>query len=277
MSLSKEPVFSELKNHFVCGYRDISNEPYSGNSGAHSVGGQAVDTTNGAGPHNIQLFVLDPDGTVLHCLPGYWNPEDLAAELKLAQRIDTIWQDKALNAEQKKMQFARIQLDHFRSHSKETIARSQMQGFDKHHELMKGKNADTVRLASAASCSGPSCAREEMAGEGAKKGEDGEKEELVVKSTDEIMHERMAKRAFVAYTSFDTGKFSDYGTHFYDKHEDALDDQGRLTTEPGEGPPKSDTMRDVISRRRPARQNVRPSAASASACVRTYGQLRSNR
>lgn len=276
MSLSKEPVFSELRNHFVCGYRDISSEPYSGNSGAHSVNGQAVDTTNGAGPHNIQLFVMAPDGTVLHCLPGYWNPNDLAAELKLAERIGSIWQTKAMSLEQKKIQFSRLQLEHFRTHSKETIARSQMQGFDKHAEIARGKGADTVRLVTASMCADGSCDSEAAR----KAAEDPDKEELVVKSTDEIMHERMSKRAFMAYTAFDTGKFSDYGTHFYDKHEDALDEHGKMmASEPGEGPPKSATMRDVIARSHP-RQNHRPRATastSAKTCVKTYGQLRSQR
>ncbi len=275
MSLSKEPVFSELRNHFVCGYRDISSEPYSGNSGAHSVNGQAVDTTNGAGPHNIQLFVMAPDGTVLHCLPGYWNPNDLAAELKLAQRIGSIWQNNSMSLEQKKIQFSKMHLEHFRSHSKETIARSQMQGFDKHAELARGKNADTVRLASVAmaTCSDGSCESE-----AARKGEDPDKEELVVKSTDEIMHERMSKRAFMAYTAFDTGKFSDYGTHYYDKHEDALDEHGKMmASETGEGPPHTATMRDVIAKAHPRVHHQRASNASARSCVKTYGQLRSPR
>lgn len=258
----------------MCGYRDISSEPYSGNSGAHAVNGQAVDTTNGAGPHNIQLFVLDPDGTVLHCLPGYWNPNDLSAELKLAQRIGAIWQDKSMSVQQKKSQFSRMQLDHFRSHSKETIARSQMQGFDKHAELARGKNADTVRLAStAAACSDGSCENE-----GTRKGEEHDKEELVVKSTDEIMHERMAKRAFMAYTAFDTGKFSEYGTHFYDKHEDALDEHGKMTaSEPGEPPPPTATMREVIAKAHPRAHHQRVSQASAKSCVKTYGQIRTQR
>ena len=279
MSLSKEPVFSELRNHFVCGYRDISSEPYSGNSGAHAVNGQAVDTTNGAGPHNIQLFVLDADGTVLHCLPGYWNPEDLARELKLAQRIQTVWQDKSMSIQQKKTQFARLQTDHFREHSKETIARSQMQGFDKHAELARGRGADTVRLAS----SDPDCISGTCSGSMPPENEKGDRvssklpgEELVVKSTDEIMHERMAKRPFMAYTAFDTGKFSEYGTHYYDKHEDALDENGKMTSEPGDPPPHQATMRDVIASK--SRTHQRPHSAhhqiSGRNSVKTYGQLR---
>ena len=48
---------------------------------------EAVFTTNGAGPHNIQMFVLAPDGTVLTCLPGYWQSDDLAGELNLAEDL----------------------------------------------------------------------------------------------------------------------------------------------------------------------------------------------
>ena len=79
-----------LKNQFVCGYHNIANEHYAGASGKHQVDGNAVDTSNGAGPHNIQIFVLSADGIVLTCLPGYWHSQDLADELKLAQTLNQV-------------------------------------------------------------------------------------------------------------------------------------------------------------------------------------------
>lgn len=66
------------------------NEPYAGNSGTHKSRGNAVDTTSGAGLHNIQMFVMNPDGTVIHCLPGFWNPQDLADELTLARKLNDL-------------------------------------------------------------------------------------------------------------------------------------------------------------------------------------------
>lgn len=245
------------------------------------MNGQAVDTTNGAGSHNIQLFVMDPDGTVLHCLPGYWNAEDLAKELKLAKNIGAVWQNKSMSLEQKKMQFARLHTEHFKTHPKEMTARSHMQGFDKHAELARGKGADTVRLVSAGEeCADGSCRNNSMEppeGVKAEKWSPGDSY-LVVKTTDEIMHDRMSKRPFVAYSSFDTGKFSDYGTHFYDKHEDALDENGRMVTEAGEPPPKHDTMRDVLGRVKRTQRGVsgkHEQSASARSFVKTYGQLKS--
>ena len=217
MSLSKEPTFSLLHNRFVCGYKDISNEPYAGNSGAHSTNANAVETTNGAGSHNIQMFVMDADGTVLHCMPGYWNPDDLAAELHLGEQLDAVWRDHSMSAQQKKTQFANLQMEHLRHHSSDLVARSHMQGFDHSHELARKGYSDTLR--SGASAGG-------WQGGSAWNSKDGSAEDMV-KTTDEIMHERMSKRPFVSYGSFDTAKFADYGTNFYDKHEENLDETGK--------------------------------------------------
>jgi hypothetical protein len=40
-----------------------------------------------------------------------------------------------------------------------------------------------------------------------------------LKAVDQVVHERMARRPFVAYESFDVENFSDYGKMRYDKHE----------------------------------------------------------
>ena len=57
MSLSSDPMFSVLKSQFVCGTRDITGQPWAGVSGEHELDGQAYLAYNGAGPHNIQLFL----------------------------------------------------------------------------------------------------------------------------------------------------------------------------------------------------------------------------
>ncbi|MBX9689106.1 MAG: hypothetical protein K2X27_20525 [Candidatus Obscuribacterales bacterium] len=254
MSLSKEPAFSTLRNRFVCGYRDISDQPYCGNSGVHTVTSNAIETTNGAGPHNIQLFVMDPDGTVLHCLPGYWNPQDLVGELDLAERLDSVYRERSLSPEQKRAQFASMHIDHFKHHSKELVARSHMQDFDRKHELSR-PFSDTLRSA-------PNF----HAVSWQEGGDD------LVKTTDEIMHERMSQRPFFAYNNFDTGRFSDYGTHFYDKHEDSLDENGkRLETE---SMGKAATMKDG-GQRRHGRNAAGGSGHVPHLQIKTYGRLRS--
>ena len=226
----------------------------------HSTNGNAVETTNGAGPHNIQMFVLAPDGTVLHCMPGYWNPNDLAGELQLAERIGGVWQDRSLSADQKRAQFSRMQIEHFKSHPKELVARSHMQGFDRKHELERKGFSDTIRMAA-----NPNSVSWQEGGDD------------LVKTTDEIMHERMSQRPFVAYSSFDTGKFADYGTHFYDKHEDMLDENGKNMAAEGENH-RSLTMRD-LSPRHHGRHGGGGGGASGSGHVphmqvKTYGTLR---
>src|SRR5260370_30652294 len=116
-----------LKSDFVCGWHNIANEPYCGISSKHDITNPAAITTNGAGPHNIQMFVLAPDGTVLHCLPGYWDSRDLASELKFAEGVAKVWSDTSLTRQQKDEKFASMQLSNIREHSSDMVKRSQMQ------------------------------------------------------------------------------------------------------------------------------------------------------
>jgi hypothetical protein len=213
VSLSSESVISYLKDNFVCGTRDITNEPYCGMSGRHEVWGNAVNTTNGAGPHNIQIFVLNPDGTVLHCLPGYWNSEDLITELNFAQKVNSLYTSTMPEAD-KKQRYTQMHLAHIKEHSRAMVGRSHMQGFDQMYEAKKKLNTtDTianmaeVKTALAAGTRIPDDA---------------------FKTTDEIMHERVAKQAFVPYSQFDVVSFSDYGKPKYDKNEDYHNVYGRV-------------------------------------------------
>lgn len=210
MSLSKEPVYSNLKNHFVSGYRNIMGESYAGNSGTHNPRGQAVDTTNGAGPHNIQLFIMNPDGTVVHCLPGFWNSQDLSQELEFARKLNAVYENRYLSGAEKSNQCKNLQLAHARHHSQDMIGRSQLQHFDMKAEAHK-QHSDAIK--------NPSLLE----------GEDwGPEQYAAFKTTDQIMHERMAKRPFIKYADFDVAAFADYGTDSYDKHEDSLDETGHV-------------------------------------------------
>lgn len=204
MSLSREPVLSKLRNRFVCGYHDIIKEPYAGDSGRHKPNETAVDTTNGAGPHNIQIFVMNADGIVLHCLPGYWNATDLAFELDFAESLNRIWQDHTLSRDQKNSLFASAQKKHIRMHSSEMVGRSKMQHFDVAVELEKKGDAVVQRADLDAA------------------------PEDRVKTTDCLLHERMAARPFSAYSQFDVASYADYGSHFYDKNESNTDEYGNV-------------------------------------------------
>jgi hypothetical protein len=174
----------------------------------HPMAGPAVDTTNGAGPRNVQLFVLAPDGTVLHCLPGFWNPEDLSSELDLSERLLRIWSDSSVPADQKGKLFATEHMRHLEGHSTATRDRSHLQGFDMVHiyNNRKGALADAVKDQTAL----VSCDSHHLPYE-------------AFKTTDVILHERMSKRPFISYASFDVGDFVNYGTNHYDKDEHKID------------------------------------------------------
>lgn len=197
MSLSQDPVYGMLRDDFVCGTRDITGMPWSGFSGVHPLDGGAVFTTNGAGPHNIQMFVLAQDGTVLTCLPGFWNPQDLALELRLAEALNKVWIDLSLSLEQKKSKFSEMQLGHITSHPADMVRRSRMQGFDQKFEAKQRiASSDTILSSTGGMMGLP-----------------------MFKTTDVIFHERLARQPFVKYQDFDVVAFSDYGRAKYDKKE----------------------------------------------------------
>ncbi|MBU6450903.1 MAG: hypothetical protein KGS72_03930 [Cyanobacteria bacterium REEB67] len=239
MSLSSEPVISYLKDNFVCGTRDITNEPYCGLSGRHEVWGNAVNTTNGAGPHNIQIFVLNPDGTVLHCLPGYWNSEDLITELSFAQKVNGLYTSTMPEAE-KKHRYVQMHLAHIKEHSSAMVSRSHMQGFDQAFEAKK-KLATTDTIANLAAVK-------------AALASGGHIPDSAFKTTDVIMHERVAKQPFMPYNQFDVVSFSDYGKTKYDKNEDYHNVYGRVDMQAARTAPELGINR-----------NANPNAASSGA------------
>lgn len=210
MSLSSEPVFSLLKNSYIVGYKNIDNARYAGASGKHRPDEPAVDTTNGAGPHNIQLFVLNADGTVLSCLPGYWHAQDLAKELELAQKLNKIWEDPSLSREQKDKLWKEMQLAHLQEHDHGLHNRSRMQGFDVQYEAKNRPGSDFFYNSRAIN---PAT---------------GATPDRNVKTVDIVMHERLATRPFEQYKAFDVASFFDYGKPIYDKHEQFLDASGKI-------------------------------------------------
>jgi len=214
VSLSQDPAFSALKNYFECGYRDITNEPYAGVSGVHQVGGNAVDTSNGAGPHNLQLFMLSADGTVLNCLPGYWHSQDLIPEMQLAAQLNQVWLDPKLSRAQKDQMFTQMHLAHIHEHSPQMVRRSRMQSFDMKYEAEhRLGRSDTILNKGAVQMALLS---------------KGKMPPEAFKTTDEIFHERMASRPFVNYNQFDVAAYADYGKPKYDKKEDYRNADGQV-------------------------------------------------
>lgn len=217
MSLSQEPAFSALKNYFVCGTKDITDEPYAGESGRHDNFGNAVVTTNGAGPHNIQMFMLSADGTILNVLPGYWAPQDLVYEMGLANQLNRVWMSNQYTRAQKDQLFKQMHLAHIAQHPKDMVRRSHLQGFDAKYE---GENklhtSDFIR--NAAAIEHPANPNQKWSAAN-------------FKTTDEVMHERLATHGFEKYERFNVAAFSDYGKQRYDKMEDAMRSDGHVDME----------------------------------------------
>jgi len=146
------------------------------------------------------MFVLTPDGTVLHCLPGYWHSGDLASELKFAQKLNAVWNDAFMTAEEKNARFKELNLRQISLEPPGMSKRSHMQGFDLQYEAKNRPHSDFFK--------DPDKVHPKMA-----KGDDN------VNTVDIVMHERMAARPFVAYKKFDTANYCCYGKNEYDKHE----------------------------------------------------------
>jgi hypothetical protein len=204
VSLSNDSILNVLKNQFVCGYRNISGESYAGKSGKHETDGQAIVTTNGAGPHNVQLFFLSEEGVVEHALLGFWDPRDLLWEIRFAQYMNRLWHSSAKSVGDKQKEFQRANLLAIRQLPPDMVARSHLQKFDAKKEVKQA--ASDFRFKS---------------GDYHPPGHTGKNDSL--KSTVQVIHERMALRPFVRYEDFDVADFSDYGKQRYDKKEDMRD------------------------------------------------------
>lgn len=207
MSLSDKNVLRVLRQSFVCGYRDITGEPWAGESGDHLPTGAAVTTTNGAGSRNMQIFLLAPDGVVLTCLPGFWCPEDLLFELKFAVKLyNEVWRRQDVTPEQKAKAFTKAHLAHRGSHSRSMMERSQLQSFDAWHEMGRSGSDFVYKSGDWR----PSFTLRYPMGQGPRH----------LKTVDQVIHERLAAQPFRPYEEFDVEEFCDYGQLRYDKHED---------------------------------------------------------
>ncbi|MBL8900618.1 MAG: hypothetical protein JNM84_23505 [Planctomycetes bacterium] len=201
MTLPQPEIHSLLKDQFVVGWRNIEREPWCGLSHGYSSRQTAIGTTNGAGGRNVQLFVLAPDLTVLHVLAGFWHPDDLRAELSLAQRLFALHRD-ATRTREEKWRMARAFHDQaIQQVSAATLARSDWQSFDRSHEIWRAQAEprDTVRYVNGAPA---------VDAEGA----------VALKSLFVLQHERAKTQLFLPYARFDVERFVDYGLEHYDNN-----------------------------------------------------------
>ncbi len=202
MSLPDDAVYPILKSDFVLGWKNIRHEDYVGDSFGYSPSHSCVGTTNGAGAHNVQIFVLSSDLVVLHALPGFWHPEDLARELQFAKVLSRLWDDDSRSEAEKRQMFQRLQVTELRYQPAAMYARSDWQEFDKTREgaALASKDRDTFRHT-----------------------DDGEVKRNphgapVLKALNVLTHERLAQRPFVKFAEFDFAAFIDYGRKFYDNN-----------------------------------------------------------
>lgn len=189
MTLSHPKVLSLLENDFECGWKDITGESYAGTSGEHLPTFHAVTTSNCAGHHNVQMVFMTSAGRIVHCLPGFWEPRALLSEVKLAKKLVKVHESKKLTLAKKNAKFLDLHLEHALEHDARTRHASHLQGFDR--SIMRNRQ-----------------------------GSDFKRKGFGVKTTDQVVHERMAERPFLTMASFDLPTFIDMGKKGFDAHGD---------------------------------------------------------
>jgi hypothetical protein len=201
VSLPDDEVMNLLQHDFVVTWRNIQKDGFVGLSQGYRADQTAIGTTNGAGGRNVQLVILAPDETVLHVLPGFWHPEDLANELRFARALYLLWLDENKTPVQKQAMYLAMHRAHVRAFDKDTIARSDWQGFDRWEEQSRVTTGprDTAVM-----------------------GADGkpltEKHGVMLKPLCVLVHDRMMSRPFQKYAQFDFESFVDYGRPYYDNN-----------------------------------------------------------
>lgn len=226
MTLSDDGVLERLRDRFVCVWRNIEGrEAYAGRSNKHGAANVAVETTNGAGHHNVQMLLCTPDGRVLHALPGYWDPAALRHELDFALELLALNRDAALSEREKEERFTQAHLGHLETHAALGIAeRSRLQPFDAVHEAAKAASDFFLEAEAGNGAAAP-----------VERGRQTESRAVSrrlilparpLKTVDRVVHERMAKRPFARHEGFDVAGFVDMGVPHYDAWNDGCRDHG---------------------------------------------------
>ncbi len=62
----------------------------------------------------MQLLILSHNAVMIHALPGFWHPEDLEHEFRLALVSFRLWQDDGRTLTQKRRIYQRLVLTDLR-------------------------------------------------------------------------------------------------------------------------------------------------------------------
>lgn len=209
MSLPDDDVLGLLRDRFVLASRNIERDQHVGISHGYRCNQTAVGTTNGAGGRNLQILVLAADTTLVHALPGFWHPQELSAELRLALDLHRLHHDEGRSPSMKRAMFCALHQAAARAPS---TPRDGWQSFDAAEELERASRQprDTVRR---------------DAGGQPVVGSAGQ---LQLKRIREIVHDRLCAQPFPRLAEFDVEAFVDYGRAYYDNN--AWVDDGRRFT-----------------------------------------------
>lgn len=209
MSLPHDDVLGLLRDRFVLANHDIERDQHVGTSHGYRCNQTAVGTTNGAGGRNLQILVLAADTTVVHALPGFWHPQELSAELRLALDLHRLHHDEGRSAAEKQAMFGAL---HQAAARAEETPRDGWQWFDSAEELHRASRQprDTVRR----DPNGQPLV--------------GSAGQLQLKPIRQIVHDRLCAQPFPRLAEFDLEAFVDYGRAYYDNN--AGIDEGRRFT-----------------------------------------------
>jgi len=188
VTLPNKNVMPLLRNNFVMAFKNIDGKTrYAGKSNKHMPTMAAQKIYNCTAAKNIQMFILTEDGKIVHCLPGFWDVKPFIAEVQFAMKLNKIYKSKMSIADRNE-KFLDAHLTHALHHDAKTIGASKHQGFDKKY-LERTGNKDFQRAKGFQS-----------------KG---------LKRSDQVMHERMAERPFLAFEKFNVAKFVEMGRRVY--------------------------------------------------------------
>ncbi len=185
MTLSHDKVKDYLDKYFVRGWTNIEGKKkYAGKSNRHMPSYAARNISNASGHHNVQMFFMTSDGNVLNALPGYWNPPHFLKEAELAVKLGQLYYKRGLSVADRNEKYLDMHLQQAYANTKAMHKASKLQGFD-YSNIAKRKESDFQR----------------------KKGfVTG-----VLKTADQVIHERLAEQPFTPFASFEVAKFIDMG------------------------------------------------------------------
>ncbi len=200
MTLSDDKVGKLLDKYFVRGWMNIEGKTsYAGSSNRHLPSFAAQNVSNGSGHHNVQMFFLTSDGKVLNALPGYWNPPHFLKEAELAVKLGQLYYARGLSVADRNEKYLDLHLEQAYANTKAMHRESKLQGFD-YSDIAKREESDFHRE------------------KGFVTG--------VLKTTDQVIHERLAEQPFAPFASFDVAKFIDMGIKSY-KYDYGLPESAR--------------------------------------------------